>query len=108
MGYYTQFQLTQVKNPENHEDVLQKQAELNKDSGYILDCLGRSDDSWKWYDHVQDMCKLSKEFPRTVFKLHGEGEEATDFWDKYFHNGKLIHEVRPTIELPVPDLTEYN
>lgn len=107
MGYYTQFQLTMVKNEVDSDHVLSKQAELNAKSGYVLNSDGRSD-SWKWYDHVQDMCKLSKEFLRTVFKLHGEGEEATDFWNKYFHNGKLIHEVRPTIELPVPDLTEYN
>lgn len=67
MGYYTDFQLTMVKNEVDSDNVLSKQAELNAKSGYVLNLDGRSD-SWKWYDH----------------------------------------EVRPTIELPVPDLTEYN
>lgn len=29
----------------------------------------------KWYDHVEDMIKLSKVFPETLFILDGWGEE---------------------------------
>ena len=35
------------------------------------------------------MRDLSKEFPDVVFKLHGEGEDNEDIWDKYFMNGKM-------------------
>lgn len=42
----------------------------------------------KWYSWVEDMKELSKIFPETVFKLHGEGEENDDLWDAYFKNGK--------------------
>lgn len=48
-----------------------------------------SDDVYKWYDNENDMLFLSKEFPDVLFKLHGEGEENTDIWNKYFMNGKM-------------------
>lgn len=35
------------------------------------------------------MLLLSKEFPDVLFKLHGEGEDNEDIWDKYFMNGKM-------------------
>ena len=34
------------------------------------------------------MVKLSKLFPNIVFKLHGDGEEREDMWNKYFQDGK--------------------
>ena len=48
-----------------------------------------SDDEYKWYDNEDDMLLLSKEFPDVLFKLHGEGEDKEDIWDKYFMNGKM-------------------
>lgn len=47
------------------------------------------DDECKWYDNEDDMLLLSKEFPDVLFKLHGEGEDNKDIWDKYFMNGKM-------------------
>lgn len=35
------------------------------------------------------MKQLSKEFPNVLFKLHGEGEDKYDIWDKYFMDGKM-------------------
>lgn len=46
-------------------------------------------DSLKWYDHEKEMKQLSKEFPDVLFKLHGEGEDKYDIWDKYFMGGKM-------------------
>lgn len=42
----------------------------------------------KWYDCSDDMKELSKLFPETVFRLHGEGEQNDDLWYAYFKNGK--------------------
>lgn len=46
-------------------------------------------DSCKWYDHEDDMKRLSKLFPDVVFTLKGTGEEAGDVWVKYFKDGKV-------------------
>lgn len=48
-----------------------------------------SDEVYKWYDNENDMLLLSKEFPDVLFKLHGEGENNEDIWNKYFMNGKM-------------------
>lgn len=46
-------------------------------------------DGLKWHDHEKEMKQLSKEFPDVLFKLHGEGEDKYDIWDKYFMGGKM-------------------
>lgn len=51
-------------------------------------CLD-SDEETKWYENEDEMLELSQEFPDVLFKLHGEGEESGDIWDKYFMNGKM-------------------
>lgn len=48
---------------------------------YCADCV-------KWYDHDDDMIKVSKMFPDVLFCLHGEGESNDDLWDTYYLNGK--------------------
>lgn len=44
-------------------------------------CLD-SDEETKWYENEDEMLELSQEFPEVLFKLHGEGEESGDIWDK--------------------------
>lgn len=84
MGYYTKYELS------IHDD-----QGRYLDMGDIVDALVKHvdydplDESCKWYDHEDDMKWLSKEYSGTVFKLHGEGEESGDLWDKYFLNGKM-------------------
>lgn len=46
-------------------------------------------DSQKWYEHEEDMIKVSKEYPDIVWILDGIGEEGLDLWRKYFYNGKI-------------------
>ena len=47
-------------------------------------------ESLKWYEHEDDMCKLSAMFPDLYFTLEGDGEEFDDFWRKLFHDGQCI------------------
>jgi hypothetical protein len=54
----------------------------------------------KWYEHEEDVRKLSAEYPDVVFVLDGEGEEAGDVWRKFFLNGKLVHSWSPEIKPP--------
>lgn len=49
-------------------------------------------DGWfmygKWYDHEDDMIRLSEEYPEFLFEMHGDGEDSEDFWIEYFQDGK--------------------
>lgn len=45
-------------------------------------------DSIKWYDCVEDMKKVSAQFPGVTIVIKGEGEETSDMWKAYFKDGK--------------------
>lgn len=64
-------------------------------------------DSLKWYEHEDDMCKLSAMFPDLYFTLEGDGEEFDDFWRKLFHNGQCIGSVDGEIYYPEFDINYW-
>lgn len=86
MGYQTDYKLS--FNVENYEAVMEEIQEI---SGYTFESDGRLY-GMKWYDHDEDMKKLSKNHPNVLFELSVEG----DIWIKYFKNGKM-QEVRGVI-----------
>jgi len=90
MGYYTDYTLETHKSKMNISDILGNLSE-NDFGGlnYAIDVYGEYYESVKWYDHEDDMKKLSLKFPDVIFKLHGEGENSGNLWDKYFKNGKM-------------------
>ncbi len=62
---------------------------LDKDMIDILYMIWRGgSDSLKWYSWDDDVKNFSKLFPKVLFELRGEGEEAGDIWRAYFQNGK--------------------
>lgn len=111
MGYYTRYDLSVQSNGQyNSYDVAKYISEQNEQSDKFyafeyslkefltdLDNLAgtvyalelESDDECKWYDHEKEIKELSRKFPEIIFKLHGEGEENGDVWDKYFRDGKM-------------------
>lgn len=110
MGYYTRFDMSIYDGNYNSYDIAKFMSEKNNESdayypfeydlGKFLEDVDEqgesvnvlsleSDDECKWYEHEREMRDLSKEFPDIVFKLHGEGEDNEDVWDKYFVNGKM-------------------
>ena len=99
MDYYTSYTLD-VKGV-NPEDMSALYAALSGAAliGYVfneapwVDSHGvieyYSDDATKWYDHDDDIKRISALFPNAVFKLHGEGDDCGDIWDTYYYNGVM-------------------
>jgi len=53
----------------------------------------------KWYDHDDDIIKLSKLYPKTLFTLRGIGEDEDQPWVTYYKNGQYHNaEVKIVIE----------
>ena len=84
MGYYTRYELTANPDAQLVWDAVKENENIN----YAVGEDGHSGESCKWYKNEDDMVEFSKKFPSVTFRLHGEGEEAGDLWDKYFRNGK--------------------
>lgn len=95
MGYYTNYTITafdydgeckrEIEVIDYHADAKDSQivADLERIASFLP-----TRDSCKWYEHEEDMIKLSQKHPAILFKLHGAGEETGDIWDKWFLNGK--------------------
>ena len=58
--------------------------------GDECDCkpIRHGHDSTKWYEHEDDVKRLSRMFPDVLFTLSGEGEENGDTWMFYCRNGQ--------------------
>lgn len=93
MGYYTKFEL-EIETPKmsaaaavRANETLRQEIIANSNYSELFD-----GESIKWYDHEEEMLKISKENPRFLFILKGIGEEAGDIWVKYFKGGKVQKE----------------
>lgn len=42
----------------------------------------------RWYDHLDDLLRLSKEFPYLKIELERQGEDRLDIEKSYYLNGK--------------------
>jgi hypothetical protein len=85
MGYCTRFELEINEGFELLERIIDGNEELS----CTFDTDGTSHDSYKWYNHESVMKEVSKEYPKILFTLKGEGEDPGDIWFKYFKNGKI-------------------
>lgn len=81
MGYYTQHTLTVSDN-----DIMEHCERIERLSGYSELFEG---ESCKWYDHENNMRSYSKDHPKVLFTLEGEGEESGDIWKEYYKDGKM-------------------
>jgi hypothetical protein len=91
MGYYTNYSL-EVRDAD--KDVIDAVEHIiledDQDTWYALqEGLDTFGEECKWYDHDEDMKKLSIQFPKALFVLTGDGEESGDQWITYYRNGKM-------------------
>lgn len=68
----------------DHEDIKSELYDLSNGQ------YNNADESTKWYEHDNDMIKISKKYPDLLFILTGVGEDfgEGDCWRKYYKNGK--------------------
>jgi hypothetical protein len=117
MGYYTRYELDFDYTKKNSKDILQKESEIKEIVGSNLTedtkhkllkelhlkylnglptketvikffKFNPFDGECKWYDHEDDMRRLSNVYNDIIFILNGFGEDSEDIWRKYFYNGK--------------------
>lgn len=88
MGYYTYYQLSILKDPDNHEEQFCKEFDNLLGEGFIKNLLDGGEEL-KWYSWEKDMKELSELFPRMLFELEGNGEEPLDIWIAHFCNGQM-------------------
>lgn len=75
MGYYTNFEIRAIEDPNEAFDAflqdLADEADMDEISfGYVS--------SVKWYDCDKDALKVSLKYPELLFVIEGDGEESDD------------------------------
>lgn len=88
MGYYTKYSLEIIPNDYDANLELLLESESFCEYSPLISFMCGSRES-KWYEHDDDMKKLSSKFPDKLFILSGHGEEDGDIWRKYYKNGKV-------------------
>lgn len=88
MGYYTGYSLD-ITGPDALVEKATEYIVANEEMNYALGEDLNGGDNCKWYDHEEDMIKLSNLYPELLFTLEGNGEESDDQWKKYFIGGKM-------------------
>lgn len=63
---------------------------------------------WCWYSHEDDICTVSAAVPDALIRLHGEGENRDDVWDKYFTGGKLVETCYAKLIQPAPEKVRWD
>lgn len=82
MGYLTTFSLNKISGPDKDYDSLVK--DIHDEYGVEL----QFGDQAKWYECIDDMCRLTGKYPDLTVQLNGEGESGTDIWAARFRNGQ--------------------
>lgn len=99
MGYLTNYKISFIHFGKNEipkeADVVNAlnsinpyDFEIGEDESPLLEDF--FEEPIKWYDHVEDMIKLSKVFPETLFILDGWGEELGDVWRELYMDEERV------------------
>lgn len=94
MGYYSRYEVYCRSNePEKYLGYLREYTRMNEIEewdGAILSLKCLVSMSCKWYEMVNDMALLSKEYPDELFMVLRLGENANDNFWFHFHNGGMF------------------
>ena len=95
MGYYTDYEMVPNRyRCECHFETYQaieafiEATKAAEGWSYLFNVWRGEGGGLKWYNHREDMVKLSAAFPDILFTLWGRGEESDDLWKQYFLGGK--------------------
>ena len=101
MSYNSFFNLEIANSDVTVTEVAASLAQIMKDDAMFWEnvLIGAADT--KWYEHSEDMKKVSVNFPDALLTLSGIGEESDDQWVEYHQNGKVQIERMPEWT-PVP------
>lgn len=96
MGYDTQYFLSVMTESEEHYKSIKTEVDaavLAIDDGLFEDGTGGEWFAYdaKWYTQEEDMYRLSVQFPKILWCLHGDGDDSDDLWDEYWQDGRMQH-----------------
>lgn len=109
MGYYTRYSLSWTNQgwvpPEGTTlDGLVGDYIDEHEHGRVMRRDGRAEEpSLQWHDCDADMAALSRAFPRVLFHLEGEGDEAGDIWDLYALDGMIQQHQAKVVRVEAPN-----
>ena len=95
MGYETYMQINIEENGPDPDAVSEKLAEITGDDTSLWQEIIEGGENVKWYEHTNDMRRLSAAFPDALFTLSGDGEDTNDQWVEYHKNGLTQTERMP-------------
>lgn len=107
MGYYSDFEIVfnkkelTVKQQQEILDFLENDSDLciitdairednNKDQAYYTEkLLPKQVDVYykKWYNHLDDLLRLSEQFPYLKIEVERSGEDRLDIEKSYYYKG---------------------
>ena len=94
MAYMTSYSLSWPEPGPDMDAVVQAMAEIapyfNGDQAFSRAVLNEGEEG-AWYDHDQDLRRLSQRFPGVLFTMQGQGENPDDLWETHYKGGKLQH-----------------
>lgn len=88
MGYYTNYSITIMKDPNKEEDSFWEAFDELTHSCCSKEFINYGVWEAKWYNWQDDMVVLSRKFPQMLIQLEGDGEEPLDIWVATFCNGE--------------------
>lgn len=114
MGYYTTFKLNaaEFKDRDQAEFFEFKLVKETEYTGWDTQSYPVGEKGYevsatlsevKWYDHEEDLLRLSTQFPGVLIELEGVGEEPGDQWRMRVRDGKAA---RVTAQIVFPDFDD--